>query len=185
MTERSEDGRLIVRLFPDYAGTVLWFGGAVDYAEVHLSHRLQNDLRAWDSFHRSRLDPDLLVHAKADEREFAATGTALARRLADELGLGVEIHLVIEGRQVFRSPKPPTNSRAASALHERSEQQAIEARAVAEKLDGGRWYAYAPLSGARSDPTHDRQDLGGPGNPAEDSPPAGDGSTPRGDGQLE
>ena len=78
MTERSRDGRLIVRMFPDHAGTVLWSGGAVDLDEARLSSGLGDDLRAWDAFHRSRLDPDVLSHSQEDEHEFAVTGGALA-----------------------------------------------------------------------------------------------------------
>jgi hypothetical protein len=130
MTERSAEGRLIVRMFPDHAGTVLWSGGPVDLGEVRLSPGLEDDLRAWDAFHRSRLDPDVPSHAPEDEHEFAATGGALAGRVADELGRGVEVQLIVEGRQVFRSSERPTNPRAAKALHARAERQAEEARAV-------------------------------------------------------
>jgi len=159
MTERSRDGRLIVRMFPDHAGTVLWSGGAVDLDDARLSPGLQDDLRAWDAFHRSRLDPDVPSHAPEDEHEFAVTGGALAGRVADELGRGVEVHLMVEGRQVFRSAEPPTNPRAAKALHVRAERQAEEARAFTERLGGGRWYAYSPASGDRFSP--DRPAAGG------------------------
>ena len=165
MTERSRDGRLVVRLFPDHAGTVLWSGGPVDYDEAHLSPGLEDDLRAWDAFHRSRLDPDHRHHAPEDEHEFAATGDTLAQRVADELGSGVEVHLIVGGRQVFRSPAPPTSARAAAAFHARAERQAEEARAVTEKLGGGRWYAYAPASGHRFSP-----DPAPPTGPAPETP---------------
>jgi hypothetical protein len=159
MTERSGDGRLIVRMFPDHAGTVLWSGGAVDLREPRLTPRLQDALRAWDAFHRSRLDPDVPSDASEDDHEFAVTGGALAGRVADELGRGVEVHLMVEGRQVFRSAEPPTNPRAATALHVRAERQAEEARALTERLGGGRWYAYSPASGDRFSP--DRPAAGG------------------------
>jgi hypothetical protein len=162
MSEWTAEGRLIVRLFPDYAGTVLWLTDPVHYEEAHLSNQLENDLRAWDRFCRSRLDPDLSEHAPSDVHEFAITGIALARRLADELGLGVEIHLIHEGRQVFRSSNPPTNSRAAQTLHTRAEQRAAEARAVIERLGGRGWYAYAPLSGSRFEPSHEQTDVDDP-----------------------
>jgi len=176
MNERSRDGHLIVRMFPDHAGTVLWSGGAVDLDEARLSPRLQDDLRAWDAFHRSRLDPDARSHAPEDEHEFAVTGGALAGRVADELGRGVEVHLMVEGRQVFRSAEPPTNPRAAKALHVRAERQAAEARASTERLGGGRWYAYSPASGNRFTPVSMRRasrtsDAPAPGAP--DLPAAG------------
>ena len=178
MNERSRDGHLIVRMFPDHAGTVLWSGGAVDLDEARLSPRLQDDLRAWDAFHRSRLDPDARSHAPEDEHEFAVTGVALAGRVADELGRGVEVHLIVEGRRVFGSAEPPTNPRAAKALHVRAERQAEEARAVTERLGGGGWYAYSPASGNRFTPGSMRRasrtsDAPAPAAGAPDGPAAG------------
>ncbi|NRD27983.1 hypothetical protein [Frigoribacterium sp. VKM Ac-2836] len=158
MTERSQDGRVIVRVFPDYAGTVLWSGGAVDYEEAHLSQELEGDLQAWESFHRSRLDPDRPTHTTQDAYDFAVTGRALAGQLSEELGRGVEVHLIVEGRQVFRSTEAPLNPRAAKAFHARAERQAAEARALIEKVDGGRWYAYNPVSGSRFYPGPARSD---------------------------
>ena len=181
MTERSQDGRLIVRVFPDYAGTVLWSGGAVDYEEAHLSQALEDDLRAWETFHRSRLDPDRATHASQDEYDFAVTGRALAGRLSDELGRGVEVHLIVEGRQVFRSAEAPINPRAAKAFHARAERQAAQARALIEKVGGGRWYAYNPVSGSRFYPGLTRSDDNALGPPPADSPTTCGGPFPGGD----
>jgi len=181
MTERSQDGRLIVRVFPDYAGTVLWSGGAVDYEEAHLSQALEDDLRAWNSFHRSRLDPDRPTHASQDEYDFAVTGRALAGRLSDELGRGVEVHLIVEGRQVFRSAEAPLNPRAAKAFHARAERQAAQARALIDKVGGGRWYAYNPVSGSRFYPGSTRLNDNALGPPPVDSPTTREGTSLGGD----
>lgn len=181
MTERSQDGRLIVRVCPDYAGTVLWSGGAVDYAEAHLSQELEDDLHAWESFHRSRLDPDRATHASQDEYDFAVTGRALAGRLSDELGRGVEVHLIVEGRQVFRSAEAPINPRAAKAFHARAERQVAQARALIEKVGGGRWYAYNPASGSRFHPAPTCSDDNALGPLAVDSPATREGPFPGGD----
>jgi hypothetical protein len=137
MTERSRDGRLVVRMLPDHAGTVLWSGGAVDLDEARLSPRLRDDLRAWDAFHLSRLDPDVPSHSSEDKHEFAVTGGALAGRVAYELGRGVEVHLIVEGGRVFGPSEKPTEPRAAKALHVRAERQAEEARAVQSAEHGG------------------------------------------------
>jgi len=181
MTERSQDGRLIVRVFPDFAGTVLWAGGAVGYEEAHLSRELEEDFQAWESFHRSRLDPDRPNHASQDERDFALVGRALAERLSQELGRGVEVHLIVEGRQLFRSVDPPVNPRAAKALHGRAEWQAAQARALVEKVDDGRWHAYNPVSGRRFHPDRTRSDENAPGMPAVGGSTTGEGPVARGD----
>lgn len=142
-----------MRMFAGHVGSVLWLGDAVDHADAHLSPGLVADLDAWDAFHRSRLDPDLGSHSEADERTVARAGAALAVRLADELGVGFEVHLVVDGREVHRSSEPPTNPRAARALNALAEQAEAEARAIAASHPDGGWYAYAPLSGRRSTPS--------------------------------
>lgn len=181
MTKRSQDGRLIVRVFPDYAGTVLWSGGAVGYEEAHLSQELEDDLQAWESFYRSRLDPDRATHASQDEYDFAVTGRALAGRLSDELGRGVEVHIIVEGRPVFRSAEAPINPRAAKAFHARAERQAAQARALIEKVGGGRGYASNPVSGSRFYPGPTRSDDNASDLPAVDSPTTREGPFPGGD----
>ena len=98
MTEHTQDGAIIVRLFPDHAGTVIWSGGPVPHAEADLSPLLEADLRAWEAFHRARLDPDLAPYDPDDEDEFATTGVALASGLATELGNRFEVHLIHRGR---------------------------------------------------------------------------------------
>ena len=153
MTERSADGRLIVRVVPDLAGTVLWSGGVLDHADACLSPGLEADLRAWEACHRTRLDPGVRVHDPADARAFARTGAALADRPAGELGDGVEVHLVVGGRTIHWSSGPPTNPRAARALHDRAAQAEAEAREIAARHPDGGWYAYAPLSGTRFRPS--------------------------------
>ncbi|ROS51242.1 hypothetical protein [Frigoribacterium sp. PhB24] len=166
MPVRSEEGRVIVRMFAGLSGSVLWLGDALDHARAHLSSGLVADLDAWDAYHRTRLDPDLGAHAEADERTFARTGAALAERLADELGVGFEVHLVFAGREVRRSSEPPTNPRAARVLNARAEQVEAEAREIAASHPGGGWYAYAPLSGRRFTPS--RRERPAPGT---DRPP--------------
>ncbi|WP_123571220.1 hypothetical protein [Frigoribacterium sp. PhB118] len=166
MPVRSEEGRVMVRMFAGFTGTVLWLGDAVDHSDVHLSPGLVADLDAWDAFHRSRLDPDLGSHAEADDRTFARTGAALADRLADELGVGFEVHLLFDGREVHRSSEPPTNPRAARALNARAKQVEAEAREIAASHPGGGWYAYAPLSGRRFTPSRRQRPASGTNRPS-------------------
>ena len=166
MPVRSEEGRVVVRMSAGFTGTVLWLGDAVDHSDVHLSPGLVADLDAWDAFHRSRLDPDLGSHAEADDRTFARTGAALADRLADELGVGFEVHLLFDGREVHRSSEPPTNPRAARALNARAKQVEAEAREIAASHPGGGWYAYAPLSGRRFTPSRRQRPASGTNRPS-------------------
>ena len=83
---------------------------------------------------------------------------------------GVEVHLIVEGRQVFRSAEAPINPRAAKAFHARAERQVAQARALIEKVGGGRWYAYNPASGSRFHPAPTCSDDNALGPLAVDSP---------------
>ena len=156
----------MVRMFAGFTGTVLWLGDAVDHSDVHLSPGLVADLDAWDAFYRSRLDPDLGTPSDADDRTFARTGAALADRLADELGVGFEVHLLFDGREVHRTSEPPTTPRAARALNARAEQVEAEAREIAASHPGGGWYAYAPLSGRRFTPSRRERPAPGTARPS-------------------
>lgn len=63
----QKGGREVVRMFPDYADSVLWFGGPVEYRF-------------------SCLTPELV-------RQFTEEGEHLAHRVADELGDRYEVEL--------------------------------------------------------------------------------------------
>ena len=43
----SEYATTVVRLFPDYAGSVIWFPGPVSYDETQLDSQLIADLQTW------------------------------------------------------------------------------------------------------------------------------------------
>lgn len=131
---------MTVRMFAGYANTPLWsVGGPVALAELDLPDDLRTGLVRWeaDSYGGDGLLGDVS----------SAYGGVLAEWLAGELGAGVEVHLrtgSAEDPLVFTSTVPPRSPAAAAMLlHEAAEERALHAQ-----LSTGRWYAYAPLSGA-------------------------------------
>ena len=144
-------------MFPDYAGTVLWFGGPVRYEDSGLTQELIHALQSWEESYYHSMTPDFeWVSAEAAHR-FTAEGNRLAERLADELGEGYEIGFASYEDDVpartFHASGPAHNANAVAAFNALAAalQTEVEAsdptRAAAQRGGGSGWYAWAPLSG--------------------------------------
>ena len=147
--------RWIVRMFPDYADTVLWFGDPVDYDLTGLTQGLVSDLQAWERSYYASLTPDFDWKSPDAAHRFTEEGNRLAQRVADELGDGYEIEFSSYERDVparrFRGTGAP-NARAAAAFDvlavavRAGQVEVSRARAAARRGDPPGWFAYAPLS---------------------------------------
>ena len=115
----SGHGR-VVRLFPDYAGSVLWFPHPVDYALTRLDGGLVTDLIRWEIDYYDGLDADCRWRTPAHATAFTADGVALALRLALQLGSGFDVEFASYEPGVavrrFRSELLPDNAGAAAAF---------------------------------------------------------------------
>jgi hypothetical protein len=133
----------VVRMFPDFAGTVLWYGGGpVDYDDAHLPAGLVADLEAWEASYYDGLDDEMDWRSRNLEKAHAAQGAELARRVADALGSA----FVIQGDGgKARSDSPPTSPEAAAAFTALADVEEAEyndrARMVAEGAELS-WSAY-------------------------------------------
>jgi hypothetical protein len=121
-----------VRLFADYAESVIWFPGMVDYVESALSPELIRDLEEWKGKQLS--DPDSEVE-----------GFGLAWRLADELGGEFEVDFQVDGRadRSIRSQSPASNTAAREAflgfVAQEREDEVLQARSR-ESASPAEWY---------------------------------------------
>jgi len=110
----------VVRLYPDYAGTVLWLAGPVGYADSLLDPALVDDLLRWEISYYDALDADFRWRSPALSTAFTESGCRLALRLAVELGDGFDIEFASYEPGVatrrFRSDSAADNPRAAAAL---------------------------------------------------------------------
>lgn len=70
-------GETVVRLFPDYANTVLWFPYPVDYADSRLDDDLVADLRDWEDSYDAGRDK-YRWRSRELERAFESRGVLLA-----------------------------------------------------------------------------------------------------------
>jgi hypothetical protein len=122
----------LVRLFPDYAESVVWFPSPVDYAGTGLDEDLLTDLRRWEASYYDSLD-DYEWRSGDLKRAFEAEGGRLGHRLSE--ALGPEFVVEVGGRRL-RSRRPAKSPRAADAFRaiaaaEREKRERI-ARAVAD-----------------------------------------------------
>jgi hypothetical protein len=125
----------VVRLFPDYAGSVLWLPNPVNaqpvnaqpvnaqpvnYSASGLDAALVTDLIRWEIAYYDALDADFDWRSAALASAFTADGVALALRLAVQLGAGFDIEFASYEAGVatrrFRSELPADNPRAAAVF---------------------------------------------------------------------
>lgn len=162
----------IVRIFPDYAGSVVWFSDPVPYEESALSSELVERLTAWEASYYAALDDDLRWRPTASLHEFSATGLELARAVSAEIGPEFEVQYAsFEQRSAsaeLRSEHPATNPAArdafaARAARARADWAKTRARLAATPADSrGGWYAIGP-GGAILRPSPEGSDGSGTG----------------------
>ena len=153
-----------IRMFPDYADTVLWVREPIDCEDTGLSDGLVAELEAWEQFYCDSLDPDFTWVSPAAVRAYNTDGTRLAHRVADEAGprFVVEFASRTEGAEFVRarSDSPASNPAAEAAftrLFVEVEAEEHEAAEFIRDNPGGEWVAYAPLSGTAFKPNPSRQ----------------------------
>ncbi|HJX78732.1 hypothetical protein [Glutamicibacter sp.] len=145
-----------VRLFPDYADTVLWFTEPIDYATAQLSPALTHELSQWEQSYYDGLNRDFEWKSPSLAHRFGAEGERLAQRVADELGDRFEIELLAFVEDVperkFRASGPALNPHAAKVFNalaieiKEFEEEVLRAQEATRRGENTEWYAYAPLS---------------------------------------
>ena len=134
----SDELETVIRVFPDYADSVIWFLGAVPYEGACISRRLAEDLSAWEDRFYAILDDQHWI--QDDLREpFDAEGLRLARCLLDELGTPFAVDYVREKGQItrFASTLPGTNLAAVIAFTAMAEELRARSRRFEELLASG------------------------------------------------
>ncbi len=118
---------IVVRLFSDYAESVIWAPHPIDYADLGLDGELTEELRAWDAAYYAGLD-DYEWKDPAARAAHTAEARRLGRRLAGVLG---DEFLVKTDGGDFRSPHPARSPVCAAVLRRvddeiRAQRQEIE-----------------------------------------------------------
>jgi hypothetical protein len=140
----------IVRVFPDYAWSVIWFSGPFSYPETGLSGALVGRLEEWEARYYASLTDDVEWRSREALHAFDAAGLELAREVSAEIGP----HFAVEYRSfenagavaTLRTEHPATNAAAEAAFTARADRAragwaAVRARRAAAPDSGGGWFA--------------------------------------------
>jgi hypothetical protein len=139
-----------VRVFPDYADSVIWFCiGPMPYDEARISPGLQAAMEAWEQTYYDGIDNQHYEwKSRAEHQRFNAEGLRLGAILADELGEQFEVEVDAEvgsseSKTIFRSPGKPTNREAAIAFQTRAQELLEFERYVKRVRDAGGSFGFS------------------------------------------
>ncbi|WP_233198372.1 hypothetical protein [Cryobacterium sp. Y50] len=144
----------IVRVFPDYAQSVIWFSDPMPYSETELSSELVDRLTSWEAQYYDALTDNFEWRSVNKLHAFNAQGLELAREVSNEIGpeFSVEYRSFENNAAIaqLHSDEPASNFSAgaafrARAAHAREEWAATQARNAATPPTGTvGWYARSP-----------------------------------------
>lgn len=150
MARGEEYFTTVIRIFPDYAESVIWFAiGPVSYNDAKISSQLRSDMEAWEDFYYAAQTEDFRWRRPEGREWFNAEGRRLAERLAGEVGSRFEVEVRVYRNKKVRvnSKAEPTNPEAAEAFETIArELREFEERIERETRAGSnfRWFAYGP-----------------------------------------
>ncbi|MCD4853266.1 hypothetical protein LN996_20805 [Arthrobacter sp. AK01] len=159
--------RSVVRLFPDYADSVLWLDVPISYELTGLTEGLVHELRDWEQFYYESLTRDFTWKSADRTVNYTTEGHRLAQRVADELGDGYEVEFRSYEENArthrFRGTNGP-NPRAVAAFDvlvavARAEKDRItRALKASPSGEGTGWFATSPISGSVFKPPREVQE---------------------------
>ena len=151
-----------IRIFPDYAHTVVWISQPIHYEETGLSAELVAELDAWEQFYYDSLNSDIEWASESAARTFTVEGTRLAGLVSAEVGPGFtiefssyEVNVETVHIRAETSAQNPTAEEAFTQLFEEAE--ACEAAEHFRNSPNAERIAYAPLSGSVFKPIPGRE----------------------------
>lgn len=140
-----------IRMFPDYADTVLWISMPIDYEDTGLSGVLVAELKSWERSYYDSLDSDFEWVTATAERTYTEEGVRLARLVAAEVGpqFVVEFSSYEVGAETvhMRAEHSAVNPKAEAAFTRLFDEDEAEQREAEERIrsdPGGEWSAYGP-----------------------------------------
>jgi hypothetical protein len=134
--------RFVVRVFPDYANTVIWFApGPVHYEDARVTDELRDAMVAWEKAWYDDLSDDFHPSSPEVARSLAAEGRRLATWLSTELGENFEVEVLldeVDGRNDrLRGSGPGTNPAAVAAFRRMAAEDKAEHDRIQALVAGG------------------------------------------------
>ncbi|WP_374946645.1 hypothetical protein [Agreia sp.] len=113
----------IVRVFPDDAGSVIWFSEPIPYYETCLSEGLVSRLIAWEASYYAGLTENYEWRSPAHLHQFRVEGLELAHEVAREIGPEFEVGYRSYGnvKALLQSVEEAVNPSARDAFASRAE----------------------------------------------------------------
>lgn len=145
--------REAVRVFPDYANTVIWYArGPVPYEETGLSLDLIGAMDEWETAYYASLDESYSFASPQAESDHVTRGLVIAKGLSEEIGdiLPVEADAIGGGKTHLLTPGAGTNPEARASFAEMRADAEAEAARVAAMLRTGAKFDLRAHSDPRS-----------------------------------
>lgn len=138
-----------MRLFPDYADTVIWFApGPVPYEETGISPELVADMEVWEQRYYDGLTDEFEWSSAAAEQLHAEDALRIATALTHELGDAFEVEVFGVGEDTIRmrGTGDGTNAAAVRAFRSIAQSAAEDEARFAETSGSGSsgWFAKRP-----------------------------------------
>lgn len=132
----SEYATSVVRLFSDYADSVICFSGPVAYEDTRLEHDLVVDLRSWDATYYAGLTFDDEWRSPDLAGRYYRAGARLARRVAEQTDDDFQVQYDQgDTHRRVRAAGPARNEEAASAFHDMAEHARAECAQMREVVE--------------------------------------------------
>lgn len=155
--EPNLTGPKILRMFPDYADTVLWINDPIDYVHTGLSTALIEELNSWEQSFYDSLNRNYEFASRGLEEKHTRAGIALAQKVASEIGsdfiVEYDAAASLSEPTHYQCPGTASNKHAAASFQKLFKDVRREEKRMAKIMKNGPLYAYAPLSGQVFDPS--------------------------------
>jgi hypothetical protein len=142
----------VIRIFVDYADSVVWFRGPLPYESTFLSPGLIAEMRSWEAFFYANVDDEVEFISPAAEAEYFERGMRIARAFSEEIGdlLPIEVDVSASTTTRVRASGSGTNPLARKEFDKkRAEIEEQTARSAALIRSGARLALVAPNQNKR------------------------------------
>ncbi|MGO2038289.1 MAG: hypothetical protein ACTH2U_17590 [Brevibacterium sp.] len=148
------DEPIALRMFPDYAHSVLWLYDPLRYERIGLSPVLADDLDRWEQSYYDSLTADFEWIDPNAPRQLDEEGEVLGRRVAEEFGNDFTVEVSsfrLDRKRLYRSSTAAANPEAAAVVKLIDAEWDNWSKVPAEERQSSKWSVFFPRSGRTAD----------------------------------